>query len=268
MATHSSVLAWRIAGTEEPGGLHRVGHDWSDLAAAAAAQHWKQIWAEGKLWSSAIPRSSGCSSDFSWIGIRFVPHSCPLGTPFSHWLSLGQSGLSQRGGVLGKAVDKLSSCVGWEPHSKMRGWTIGAIHLARTVKVKVKRIASPLGEFSPCLAPELEDVFERVQEISHLFHLLESYSRIWNNIYLRISWVAQMVKNLPEVRETWVQSLGCPWRRKWQPSPVFWPGEFHGQRSLVGYSPWGRRELDTTERLTLSLFHYDVWERHWEAFTD
>ena len=41
-ATHSSVLAWRIPGTEEPGGLpsmgsHRVGHDWSDLAAAAAA---------------------------------------------------------------------------------------------------------------------------------------------------------------------------------------------------------------------------------------
>ena len=45
MATHSSVLAWRIPGTAEPGGLpsmgsHRVGHDWSDLAAAAAAAAW------------------------------------------------------------------------------------------------------------------------------------------------------------------------------------------------------------------------------------
>ena len=44
MATHSSVLAWRIPRTEEPGGLpymglHRVGHDWSNLAAAAAAQN-------------------------------------------------------------------------------------------------------------------------------------------------------------------------------------------------------------------------------------
>ena len=38
-----------------------------------------------------------------------------------------------------------------------------------------------------------------------------------------------------------------PWRREWQPSPVFWPGESHGQRSLTGYSPWGRKELDTTE---------------------
>ena len=40
-----------------------------------------------------------------------------------------------------------------------------------------------------------------------------------------------------------------PWRRVWQPTPIFLPGESHGQRSLVGYSPWGREELDTTERL-------------------
>ena len=40
-----------------------------------------------------------------------------------------------------------------------------------------------------------------------------------------------------------------PWRRKWQPTPIFLPGESHGQRSLVGYSPWGHKESDTTERL-------------------
>ena len=34
-----------------------------------------------------------------------------------------------------------------------------------------------------------------------------------------------------------------PWRRKWLPTPVFLPGEFHRQRSLVGYSPWGHKEL-------------------------
>ena len=38
-----------------------------------------------------------------------------------------------------------------------------------------------------------------------------------------------------------------PWRRKWQPTPVFLPGESHGQRSLVSYSPRGREESDTTE---------------------
>ena len=41
-----------------------------------------------------------------------------------------------------------------------------------------------------------------------------------------------------------------PWRRKWQLTPVFLPGEFYGQRSPVGYSPWGLKESDTTERLT------------------
>ena len=44
-----------------------------------------------------------------------------------------------------------------------------------------------------------------------------------------------------------------PWRRKWQPNPVFLPGESHGRRSPEGYSPWGRKELDTTERLH---FHF------------
>ena len=41
-----------------------------------------------------------------------------------------------------------------------------------------------------------------------------------------------------------------PWRRTWQPTPVFLPGEAHGQRSLAGCSPWGRKESDTTERLS------------------
>ena len=42
----------------------------------------------------------------------------------------------------------------------------------------------------------------------------------------------------------WVGKI--PWRRKWQPFPVFLPGESHGQRSLAGHSPWGRKESDTT----------------------
>ena len=49
----------------------------------------------------------------------------------------------------------------------------------------------------------------------------------------------------------WIGKI--PWRRKWLSSPVFLPGEFHGQRSLVGCSPWGHKESDVTEWLTLSL---------------
>ena len=49
----------------------------------------------------------------------------------------------------------------------------------------------------------------------------------------------------------WVGKI--PWRREWKPTPVFLPGEFHGQRSLVGYSPWGRKESNTTEQLAQKL---------------
>ena len=73
--------------------------------------------------------------------------------------------------------------------------------------------------------------------------------------YTRTSLVAQLVKKLPAVQETWVQFLGreAPWGRKWQPTPVLVPGESHGQRSLLGYSPWRPKESDTTERLNFLL---------------
>ena len=58
--------------------------------------------------------------------------------------------------------------------------------------------------------------------------------------------------------DPWVAKI--PWRKAWQPSPVFLPGEHHGQRSLVGFSPRGHKESDTTGHLTLSTlslpFHY------------
>ena len=86
MATHSSVLAWRISGTGEPGGLpslrsHRVGYDWSDLAAAAAAE------------KAGIPGISG-------ILITYFQH--PLGffctSPHSLKSEQSRSGLSERQG--------------------------------------------------------------------------------------------------------------------------------------------------------------------------
>ena len=62
--------------------------------------------------------------------------------------------------------------------------------------------------------------------------------------------MAQLVKNLPAMRETWVGSLSWedPLEKGKATHFVFWPGEFHGL-----YSPWGRQESDTTERLSLSF---------------
>ena len=52
----------------------------------------------------------------------------------------------------------------------------------------------------------------------------------------------------------WVRKIS--WRREWQPTPAFLPGEFHRQRSLAGYCPWNPKESDRTEQLTLSHFTY------------
>ena len=68
------------------------------------------------------------------------------------------------------------------------------------------------------------------------------------------SLVAQTAKNLPATQETQVGKI--PWRREWLPTPVFLPGEIHGQGSLAGYSPWVCKESDLTEQLTLSLSRY------------
>ena len=67
--------------------------------------------------------------------------------------------------------------------------------------------------------------------------------------------VAQAVKNLPRVQETgfdpWVRKI--LWRGKWLPTPVFLPGEYHGQRSLRGYNPWGCKESDMTKQQALDF---------------
>ena len=65
---------------------------------------------------------------------------------------------------------------------------------------------------------------------------------------LRGSLGSQTVKDLPAMQETqfhlWVEKI--PWRREWQPTLVFLPGESHGQKSLAAYSPQGRKESEMT----------------------
>ena len=70
--------------------------------------------------------------------------------------------------------------------------------------------------------------------------------------YSWASLVAQTVKNPPAMWDTWFpsQSWEDTLEELMQPTPIFLPEESHGQRSLAGYSPWGRKELDMTERLS------------------
>ena len=89
----------------------------------------------------------------------------------------------------------------------------------------------------------------------NLFSRLACYIILSSDCYALL--VAQMVKNLPAMRETWVHPwiAKMAWRRKWQPTPVFLPGESHGQRRLAGYSPWGHKKSDMTERLSTAMLH-------------
>ena len=66
-----------------------------------------------------------------------------------------------------------------------------------------------------------------------------------------------MVKTLPSNAggAGLMPGQGAGWRRQWQPTPVLLPGKSHGRRSLVGCSPWGREESDTTEQLH---FHFSL----------
>ena len=67
-----------------------------------------------------------------------------------------------------------------------------------------------------------------------------------------------MVKHSPAMQKTWVLWVRkIPWKREWQCTPVLLPEESHGQRSRVGYIPWGHKESDTTKELTLS-FHFNA----------
>ena len=69
-----------------------------------------------------------------------------------------------------------------------------------------------------------------------------------------------IVKNLPAMQEIQVRFLGQEdlWKREWQPTPVFLPEEFSGQRSLVGSGPQGCKGSDMTEQLTLSMARYQT----------
>ena len=72
------------------------------------------------------------------------------------------------------------------------------------------------------------------------------------------SLVAQRLKPLPAMQETWVRSLGRedPLEKEMVTHSSILPGESHGRRSLVGYSPWGHKESDMTEQLHLLYLPY------------
>ena len=87
-----------------------------------------------------------------------------------------------------------------------------------------------------------------------IFNLCLSF--FWGQLFMSVTYTFQIILNvkLYKSQENWGLNLKAR-RRQWHPTPVLLPGRSHGQRSLVGCSPWGREESDTTEQLP---FHFSL----------
>ena len=102
---------------------------------------------------------------------------------------------------------------------------------------------------------EMDIEIDTAIDIEKLFSLKKEMAPHSSTLAWKISWTEESGRLQSmgplRVRYTWVTSLSLftfmHWRRKWQPTPVFLPGESQGRRSLVGCHLWGRTESDTTE---------------------
>ena len=86
-------------------------------------------------------------------------------------------------------------------------------------------------------------------ELLDLWSLFATLNYIWSKGFLGSSVVKE---SICQCRRHWRHGFNpwvgkIPWRRKWQPTPVFWPEKSHGQRSLAGYSPWACKKSDMAE---------------------
>ena len=76
--------------------------------------------------------------------------------------------------------------------------------------------------------------------------------------YICSALIPHVLCSLSELNSDLGHTHAFGWSRKWQPTLVFLPGEFHGQRSLAGYSPWGCKESDMTKQLSLTDAFNDI----------
>ena len=170
--------------------------------------------------------------------------------------------LGSQGGVNKRFLEE-KTVEGWSPRRK------------ELTQSEVAQLCLTLCDPMDCSLPgsSIREIFQaRVLEwVAISFSRRSSRHRDWTQVSCivgrrftvwatRASLVAQLVKNPPAMRQTWVGNI--PWRREKLPTPVFWPGEFHGP-----YSPWGHKESDTTEQLALiNLREVGIlWEWEWKG---
>ena len=92
---------------------------------------------------------------------------------------------------------------------------------------------------------------QHIAQLPFNINLYSTFQWTQDDLPSWVWWQVHMIKK----KLYWVKVREL-WRWQWHPTPVLLPGKSHGQRSLVGWSPWGHEESDTTERLH---FHFSLW---------
>ena len=216
MATHSSILAWRKPGTVEPGGLlsmgsHRVGHDWSDLAAAAAAVYLggdprKLQKAEGMWEGKEGDQSKASGDDWDWVLL---------------WASEDHEEHTSDGPTSGS----LSRFFMFHLPFVLREWLADDLCRRLACPVVSSLLQSGTGGQRARGAPS-----KKLQDMARVNEWFICFDNKINEDLKKKKTTGKSIIYL---------SLTLEQRRHWRPTPVLLPGKSRGGRSLVGCSPRG-----------------------------
>ena len=285
MATHSSVLAWRIPGTGEPGwaAIYGVAQSQTRLKWLSSSSMYMKtalkllcdkytkvnityvgIWTTAMIWSEQM----------MWEGFQCRETStreCRVMMAEGRQMAIESSALDcRKHSVIWWAFEKYILCVSSvQSLSRVRlfatPWIAACNSLSITnswsslklTSIELVMLSSHLILCCPLLL---------LPPIPPSIRVFSNESALQEQCKMTIPFVCQGFpcgsagEESTAMRETWVRSLGWeyPWRRKRLPTPVFWPGEFHGL-----YSPRGREELDMTEWLSLSLLSAKLSTEEW-----
>ena len=266
-ATHSSILSWRIPWTEEPGGLQsmgsqRVRHDWVTFTSGTSgmeSERWIQI-----LTSLLSRESSRESLERLVLEKVFLWVSLPVEWKLQYTQPSLFMGLCHHG--MSTWFSQYLAC---DKHSIHLVFIIIIINLTTEILLKFQKTHQPCFlRVGPARAPPLlsqPSFYSIVHPSLKVLIPLFCYLLIWlvekamaphsSTLAWRIPWTEEpgRLQSMGSLRvgHDWATSLSLftflHWRRKWQPTPVFLPGESQGRGSLVGCRLWHRTKSDTTE---------------------